>query len=94
MKRLNFIAGLLTLPLAKIAQSAAPTHLNVRDFGAVGDNEHDDSDAFQRTIEASWKYPNAIIHVPQGDYILDKGLNDGRFRITDRLVGGRWESGK
>lgn len=47
--------------------SPPATH-NIRDFGAVGDGEHDDSDAFLR----------AVVEVDEGVVLIPKG----RYRIT------------
>ncbi len=46
------------------------TH-NVRDFGAVGDGEHDDSDAFIRAIAA---VESGVILIPEGRYVITKML--------------------
>ncbi len=48
-----------------------PVTHNVRDFGAVGDGEHDDSDAFVRALEA---IPEGVLFVPAGRYLLKKKL--------------------
>ncbi len=49
-----------------------PTTHNVRDFGAVGDGEHDDSEAFVRAIAA---VSRGVIRVPEG-----------RYRITRKIL--------
>ena len=48
-----------------------PATHNVRDFGAVGDGEQDDSDAFLRAIEAA---ASGVIFVPEGRYVIRKKL--------------------
>jgi hypothetical protein len=49
-----------------------PARGNVRDFGAVGDGVHDDTEAFRKGIET---VENGALLVPAGRYV-----------ITDRLV--------
>ena len=48
-----------------------PVTHNVRDFGASGDGEHDDSDAFLRAIE---EVPRGVILIPEGRYVITKML--------------------
>ena len=56
----------------------APTH-NVRDFGAVGDGEHDDTEAFRKAIAA------AEGAVAEGAAAGVVRIPAGRYTITDRL---------
>ena len=51
-----------------------PMVLNVRDFGAVGDGETDDSDAFARAIKAVRTLGGApsVLRVPVGNYFLGR----------------------
>jgi Pectate lyase superfamily protein len=44
----------------------AVTH-NVRDFGAVGDGKHDDTEAFKRALA---EVPAGVILVPEGRYVI------------------------
>lgn len=44
-----------------------PTRHNVRDFGAKGDGEHDDTVAFQAAIAAA---ETGAVYVPEGRYII------------------------
>lgn len=45
--------------------------INVRDFGAVGDGETDDTEAIQRAIDAAVSLPEpSVIHFPAGTYIV------------------------
>lgn len=48
-----------------------PVTHNVRDFGAVGDGEHDDSDAFLRALA---EVPEGVILIPEGRYLITKML--------------------
>lgn len=47
--------------------------LNVKNFGAKGDNNHDDSDAFQNAIDSAMVTGNRVL-VPAGNYIISKTL--------------------
>lgn len=64
------IAGLLTL--SAFAQPS-PAHLNVKDFGAVGDSKTDDTQALLSAIEAA-KARSLPVYVPKGGYIVSKPL--------------------
>ena len=46
-----------------------PVTHNVRDFGALGDGEHDDSDAFLRAIA---EVSQGVILIPEGRYVISK----------------------
>ena len=48
----------------------AATH-NVRDFGAIGDGEHDDSDAFLKALS---EVESGVILIPEGRYVITKML--------------------
>jgi len=60
------------------------TH-NIRDFGAVGDGEHDDSEAFLRAIE---EVDEGVVLIPEGRYRITKIIRIDRpnlvFRGEDR----------
>ena len=43
--------------------------VNVKDFGAVGDGEHDDTEAFKNAINT-----NKIIYIPEGTYLISETL--------------------
>ncbi|AZT89493.1 glycoside hydrolase family 28 protein [Caldicellulosiruptor changbaiensis] len=43
--------------------------LNVRDFGAVGNGQVKDTEAFKKAIEASWEQGGGTVYVPAGVYL-------------------------
>ena len=45
--------------------------INVKDYGAVGDGVTDDSEAFNKAIEAA-KEKDALIYIPVGNFVVDK----------------------
>jgi polygalacturonase len=55
---------------------------NVKDFGAIGDGHHDDSDAFQRALDSMVPKVGVlkdakgggVLLVPEGNYYLTKTL--------------------
>jgi hypothetical protein len=60
--------------------SASPPQLNVKDFGAVGDGTHDDTDAVQSAIDAMCETSGAnvtggILLFPIGTYCVSRTLN-------------------
>ncbi len=72
-------------------------HLNVRDFGAVGDGVHDDTQAFIDALRASGDdmgrnvWQNRIVYVPNGEYLVSDTITrkyeDGRFANGFWIVG-------
>jgi hypothetical protein len=48
-----------------------PVTHNIRDFGAVGDGEHDDTEAFQRAVN---EVGAGVILVPEGRYVIRKSI--------------------
>ncbi len=55
---------------------------NVREYGAVGDGETDDSGAFEDAIDAIASAGQGVLYVPPGDYRFDR-------RVTKSV--GRWD---
>lgn len=65
------LVGLSALAGAQQSPSPAqPGLVTVRDFGAVGDGRTDDTDAFQRAIDAVGKLGGGVVTVPTGSYKL------------------------
>ncbi|MEN6401918.1 MAG: right-handed parallel beta-helix repeat-containing protein [Armatimonadia bacterium] len=63
-------------------------YINVKDFGAIGDGEADDSPAIQRALDET----HGIVFFPQGDYRLGTGLKirlDQRKQTFIRSAGAR-----
>jgi hypothetical protein len=53
------------------ASAKESKQFNVRDFGAKGDGNHDDSEAIHAAIDAaSKKGPNTVLFFPKGKYVL------------------------
>ena len=81
---------LLNVPKALYAETAktlsAPFGLNVKDFGAVGDNSTDDTDAFQNALDSAKVNGNRVI-VPTGNYKITSTLTieDGITLIGESL---------
>ncbi len=61
---------------------------NVRDFGAVGDGETDDTEAFQSAIRAAENEDGpAVVRVPGGEYVITGFLDIRRSRVVLRGEG-------
>lgn len=62
-----------------------PVTHNIREFGAVGDGEHDDSDAFLKAVE---EVDAGVVLIPKGRYRITKIITIDRsnlvFRGADR----------
>ncbi len=76
MQRLTIVLVLLVLLLGASAfgQSGSGT-LNVRDFGAKGDGQTDDTAAFQRALDAAAKAGGGTVLAPRGAYFFAGHLN-------------------
>lgn len=57
-----------------VAQDGPPVRWNVRDFGAVGDGETDDTAAFQAAMDAANEAGGGIAFAPTGDYLIETHL--------------------
>ena len=74
---------LLTTTLLLLALAAAipaadapkPDSFNVRDFGAKGNGKTDDTDAFQRALDACGKAGGGTVQVTRGSYLFAGHLN-------------------
>jgi hypothetical protein len=81
---------LLNVPKALYAEKAgalsAPFGLNVKDYGAVGDNTTDDTQAFQDALDAAKTNGNRVI-VPTGNYKITSTLmiEDGVTLVGESL---------
>ena len=77
------ILSWLTTAVAIHAES-----LSVRDFGAKGDGKTDDTDAFQRALDAAAKAGGDSVHAPRGNYFFAGHLNVPNGVLLD----GIWQS--
>lgn len=55
-------------------------HVNIRDFGAVGDGETDDTAAFQEALALGEHDQMRMIYIPDGTYLLSDTLQWSRRR--------------
>jgi len=72
--RIICLSTLLTLVCAQ-AQTASPGTFSVREFGAKGDGQTDDTAAFQSALEAAAKAGGGTVHAPRGNYFFAGHLN-------------------
>jgi hypothetical protein len=56
-------------------QSPIPDYFNVRNFGAVGDGQMDDTAAFQKALDAAAKAGGGVVYAPVGNYFFAGSLN-------------------
>ncbi len=81
MKRLNLlIVGLLlTFNIAAFGEESTKIpitdHFNVREYGAKGDGETDDTAAFQKALDAAGQAGGGIVYAPRGNYFFAGHLN-------------------
>ncbi|MCL5279038.1 MAG: glycoside hydrolase family 55 protein [Planctomycetes bacterium] len=75
-------SGLLVLVLSWAAVAAAEEtpkvasgHFDVRQFGAEGDGQTDDTAAFQRALDAAGRAGGGIVDAPRGNYLFAGHLN-------------------
>jgi hypothetical protein len=55
--------------------TVVPDRFDVRQFGAVGDGQMDDTAAFQRALDAAGKAGGGVVHAPRGNYFFAGHLN-------------------
>ena len=72
-----------------VASSPQADHLNVRDFGAKGDGQTDDTDAFQTALDAlSHSASPGVLKIPQGNYLISRTLViEAAYGLTIQGVG-------
>jgi hypothetical protein len=77
MRPLTFaVLPLVVLLLSPAARGQSiPGMLNVRDFGAKGDGQTDDTTAFQKAMDASAKAGGGTVMAPRGAYFFAGHLN-------------------
>jgi hypothetical protein len=82
-------AGLALLVAAALAGAAPDTDiLSVRDFGAKGDGQADDTAAFQKALDAAGKAGGGIVYAPRGNYFFA-----GHLKVPAAVtLKGIWES--
>ncbi len=69
-------AGLALIFAAALAGAAPePEVLSVREFGAKGDGQTDDTAAFQKALDAAGKAGGGIVYAPRGNYLFAGHLN-------------------
>ena len=81
--RMSFGLAVLVLSLAAAgaanAEEKTPTaaagRFDVRQFGAVGDGQTDDTAAFQRALDAAGKAGGGVVDAPRGNYFFAGHLN-------------------
>jgi hypothetical protein len=80
----------LTLPVLFLACAtlAAGEFLNVRDFGARGDGQTDDTAAFQKALDTAAREGLGTVFAPRGNYLFA-----GRLNVPNAVaLRGVWES--
>ena len=79
---------LLLLCLAASLHAAEPGVFNVRDFGAKGDGQTDDTAAFQKALDAAGAAGGGVVFAPRGNYLFA-----GRLNVPNAVtLRGVWES--
>ncbi|MDW8320119.1 MAG: glycosyl hydrolase family 28-related protein [Armatimonadota bacterium] len=87
MRWLSAMWGVLMLAggLSAMAQTGL---WNVRDFGAKGDGQSDDTAAFQRALDEAGKAGGGVVYAPRGNYLFK-----GRLVVPNGVtLKGVWES--
>ncbi len=70
------------------APASTPNVLNVKDFGAVGDGQTDDTAAFQKALDAARDARGGTVYAPAGNYFFA-----GRLNVPNAVtLAGVWQS--
>ena len=72
---LTALVCLSALAKTLAASPGEPSPLNVRDFGAKGDGQTDDTAAFQQALDAAAKAGGGAVFAPRGSYFFAGHLN-------------------
>ena len=84
---LSFV-GVVAARAQEKAPAAVSDRFDVRQFGAVGDGQTDDTAAFQRALDAAGKAGGGVVHASRGNYFFAGHLNVPNA-VT---LAGVWES--
>lgn len=57
------------------AQTSIANYFNVRDYGAKGDGQTDDTSAFQKALDAASRAGGGTVYAPRGNYFFSGHLN-------------------
>lgn len=71
----RLLALLLGFGLAAHAAAAEPDLYSVRDFGAKGDGQTDDTAAFQKALDAAGQAGGGVVYASRGNYFFAGHLN-------------------
>mgnify|MGYP005837550199 CR=1 FL=1 len=78
----------LTAALGAALGAAEPGGFNVRDFGARGDGQTDDTAAFQQALNTAGAAGGGVVFAPRGNYLFA-----GRLNVPNAVtLRGVWES--
>ncbi|MBR4749081.1 MAG: hypothetical protein IK083_05875 [Abditibacteriota bacterium] len=72
---------LLLIALISLACAAAAGEINVADFGAVGDGKTDNTEAFQKALDAAAEARFATVKVDNGNYLFK-----GQIRVPNGVT--------
>lgn len=79
---------LALLGATTLATAANPDLLSVRDFGAKGDGQTDDTAAFQKALDAARQAGGGVVYAPRGNYFFA-----GHLTVPSAVtLKGVWES--
>lgn len=88
MKQLTSLLGALSVTALLAAAEPGPEVYSVRDFGAKGDGQTDDTGAFQKALETAGRNGGGVVFAPRGNYLFSGHL-DVPPAVT---LKGVWES--
>jgi hypothetical protein len=71
----KLIPTIVAACLLTVAAIAAPDVFSVRDFGAKGDGQTDDTAAFQKALDAAGQAGGGTVQAPRGNYFFAAHLN-------------------
>lgn len=93
MNKMRKIIFVITVLMSSVLNGYSQSELNVKNFGARGDGESDDTEAFLNCLNEALKQKSSTVIIPFGTYKISKSL-DVFYTENSLTIKGVSENGK